>query len=235
MKKIFFLFLILGTFVSVTSAQDEYSAAAKKLLAAVRNVPLDGNKAEDFVPGGWEISSEIAKGDLNGDGLADYALDLSATLENEGEFLNAVMILLSEKNGKLRRFAVNDRLSSGFYNAGFVVTIEKGSLILNSNYGENHATDLTYRFKYDPASADLLLTSFEYETYTRSGSQNALLTKYHFLTGLKEEITKVLNRRKSSTALYSHFKTKRTKFKSARVPFRDAHFQINENIGVSAK
>jgi len=227
MKKIFLLPLVCLCLAGFAEAQVESTGKTKEIEAAVRKIPLEGNKPEDFVPADWEIFSQ-AVGDLNGDGLNDYALNILPKTEDEN-YYDAVVVLLAEKGGRrLRRADLNDNLTSSGFDAGEKVEIEKGVLVVNSNYGNNSATDVTYRFRYDPAAKDLMLIGFDFETYTRSGNEDGYATSYNFLTGVREDTTKHIDRRKNARAIYDKSETKRTRIERVKIPFEKAQFNWEE-------
>lgn len=228
MKKIFLLPLICLCLVIFANAQNESSGKTKEIEAAIKKIPLEGSKPQDFVPSSWEIFSQ-AEGDLNADGLKDYALDILPKTEDvEESNYDAVVVLFAGKDGRLHRTGLNDNLASSGFGAGESVAIEKGVLGINSNYGNNSATDVTYRFRYDKAAAKLMLIGFDFEVYTRGGNEDGYVTSYNFLTGIREDKTNYIDRRKNTTAVYDKSKTKRTRIERVKIPFEKAQFNWQE-------
>jgi hypothetical protein len=230
-SSIFASALLVISFSASASAQDSPAFDEKALGEALKKMPGEAKRPEDFVPAGWEIYSQT-EGDLNGDGLNDYALDITPKGARNESFYAAVVVLFAEGGGKLRRFAVNDRLSpcagSGF-ECGQNLTIKKDVLVANSNFGNNQATDVTYLFRFDKAVGKLMLIGLAYETYTRAGNEDGYVKSYNFLTGVKEEKTKHIDRRKNTTRVYDRSSVKRSRFKTKKVSFEAAQLNYLES------
>jgi hypothetical protein len=229
MRSIVFCVLILWGYAVFAGAQVGDPISRREVDEAVKKIPSEAARAEDFVPAGWEVLSR-AEGDLNTDGLKDYALDIAppkktaSTDETEINLYDVVVVLFAESGGRWRRIGLNDRLTSSPFEAGVALSIEKGVLIVNSNYGNNYATDVTFRFRYDKPAAKLILIGFDFETYTRSGNEDGYVTSYNYLTGIREDTTNFIDRRKNATGVYGKSKTKRTRIKRVKVPFEKAMY-----------
>src|SRR5690242_9503313 len=59
-----------------------------RVTSAIKGIPTKGKSTKDFVPKGWEIYNE-AKGDLNGDVIADAALTLTLPLDEAEKLRDA--------------------------------------------------------------------------------------------------------------------------------------------------
>ena len=235
MKKILSAALACLAFAAVAAAQQTTPQnRSNKIAEAIRKIPLTGNKPEDFVPAGWEIHGGIARGDLNGDRLIDYALDITpndTSGETEDFFYDAVIVLFGEKGRRLRRAGFNDKLSDNGFGSKQTASIEKGILITSNNYGNNYATDVTFKFRFDKQANDLLLIGFDYETYTRSGNEDGFISSYNFLTGVKEEITNYIDRRPNPKGVYDKQTKKRSRIERVKISFEKAQLSYTDENG----
>jgi hypothetical protein len=185
--------LLLASLGLSALAQDEAGKFDKS------RVPAQADKPEKFVPSGWKIEEQIT-GDLNADGVTDYALKLieaKAEKDAEGdptERGRALVIALA-KDGGLARAGVADNLlqctrcGGAFY--GVVetpteVTIEKGVLVVQQDHGSREVTNTTYRFRYEPATGKLLLIGFDLANADRATAQ-VISESINYLTGAREE------------------------------------------------
>ena len=163
-------------------------------------VPSQADAPEKFATSGWRIEEKVP-GDLNGDGVSDYALKLveaKAEKDEEGdptERGRALVIALAAKDGQLTRAGVADsllqctRCGGAFY--GVVetptkVTIEKGVLVVQQDHGSREVTNTTYRFRYEPATGRFLLIGFELANADRATAQ-VVSESINYLTGVREE------------------------------------------------
>jgi hypothetical protein len=100
--------LFLALSAPVSSSQGQVPIDKSRIPAVAGDV----NK---FAPLGWKIEEQVT-GDLNGDGLGDYALkvveDKPAKVQNDPaiERARAMVIALQGKDGNLGRAAVADKL-----------------------------------------------------------------------------------------------------------------------------
>ena len=187
--------LLLLVFISSAFAQDEAGKIHKS------HVPAQADKPEKFAPAGWKIE-ETVTGDLNGDGLSDYALKLVESKpekNSEGdptERGRALVIALASKDSQLTRAAVADKLlqctrcGGAFY--GVVetpveVTIEKGVVVVKQDHGSREVTNTTYRFRYEPSTGKFLLIGFELANNDRATAQ-VVSESINYLTGGREEL-----------------------------------------------
>lgn len=187
--------LLLFVFTSSAFAQDEAGKIDKS------RVPAQADRPEKFAPAGWKIE-ETVTGDLNGDGLADYALKLveaKPEKDSEGdptERGRALVVALATTNGGLTRAAVSDKLlqctrcGGAFY--GVVetpaeVTIEKGTVVVQQDHGSREVTNTTYRFRYEPSTGKFLLIGFDLANNDRATAQ-VVSESINYLTGAREEM-----------------------------------------------
>ena len=241
MKKIQLILLMLNlVFVVSIKAQDTsrkislgYDVVIGKTLELI---PKKGDRIEDFVPKGWTIPSK-AKGDLNGDGLNDYALWLSSNLK-EGEDSNngvpgIIAVLFAESGGKFFLQGVNHHLGSEISSPQnerdfYELKIERGVLIVNLNFGGSYRKDVTFRFRQDAAAGgNLMLIGFDNRNYCVSC--NDLSAKWdmseNYLTGIRIDTDyKEDKRRDSSTGLMAIDKKRKIQrisvsFEKARLNF----------------
>ena len=150
------------------------------------------------MPPGWKIEEQVT-GELNGDGLGDYALklveDKSAKVQNDPaiERARALVIVLQGKDGKLARAAVADKLlqctrcGGAFY--GVVespanVKIEKGVIVVEQDHGSRNLTDTTYRFRYDPETQRFILIGFDFSDADRLTAAT-VSESTNYLTGVR--------------------------------------------------
>ena len=216
--------LMLIGFSATARAQDSSAADDKAMSEALKKLPGKARKAEDFVPPGWEIYSQ-AEGDLNGDGLTDYALDIWPKEAQEGWYYDAVIVLFAERGGGLRRFAMNEALTGNGFGAKPRLTVEKGVLVANTNYGNGEATDVTFRFRYDPAAGKLMLIGFRIENYSRPGLHDAHITSENYLTGVRIETVM----RMDTVDKPGRTTSKRSRFKPKKVAFEEAGLNYLES------
>jgi hypothetical protein len=173
-------------------AQDERATIDKS------RIPAEADNVKRFVPPGWQIEEQIA-GDLNGDALPDIALKLvedKPATDKDGtatERQRALVIVLRNKDGKLSRAAVADKLlqctrcGGAFY--GVVespanVKIEKGVIIVDQDHGSRNLTNTTYRFRYEPESGKFALIGFDLGDADRL-TANVVSESTNYLTGVR--------------------------------------------------
>jgi len=228
--------LIANAILIIVVASIAAGAQTPRVAAAIKRIPLDGNKTTDFVPHGWELNNEATE-DLDGDNIVDAAITLTLPIEvaeklreanNGGVYESApsiVVVLFGKPNGGYRRFAVNGRLypDNSDYRSYLDSTITKGVLIVGTNWGDGIASDIKYRFRYDRDKGKLMLIGFDSERYDRASIYNGQKSSENYLTGFRIDYAKSLNKKTSS---YSE--TQRSKIKRAAVSFEDAHLVADE-------
>lgn len=196
MKKVLTLvgtFALIAVLYNCALAQDERARIDKSRIPAV------GTDAKNFVPPGWKIEEQVA-GDLNGDGVPDYALKLVEDKPAKDkddvatERQRALIIVLRNKDGKLARAAVTDtllqctRCGGAFYGvveAPANVKIEKGVLVVEQDHGSREIGDETFRFRYEPETGRFALIGFDYAYHDRL-TAGAMTESTNYLTGVRE-------------------------------------------------
>lgn len=173
-------------------------------------VPAAGQTPRDFVPKGWKLETDesIVSGDLNRDGVADAVLRLVEDLPIEGAdgTLNmrsrALVILIARPDGGFMRAAVAPKLLGCTLCYGVLgdpaggnirLEIKNGILDVNQLSGSREATDLTLRFRHDPASGRFLLIGAERSDYDRAAGGGAS-TSTNYLTGVRVTKTTTVGR-----------------------------------------
>jgi hypothetical protein len=155
-------------------------------------VPPEGRKAEDFLPPGWKIG-ERAEGDLNGDRIPDYALQL-VPVDHDSSGIGAapeaqaLLILLSTDGGKLRRAGLATRLLVHVVPQYILaLSIKNGVLVINQNFGMTDVADLTHRLRYEPAAGRFLLIGKDTFSYHRPQGPKWPATRVseNYLTGVR--------------------------------------------------
>lgn len=184
------------------------AGAAQEGTFDVSKLPDAADRVEQFVPKGWKLEATI-KGDLNGDGTADYAIklveDKPVVKDEPGPDRNRVLVLALAVGGKLRRAAVADKLlqcttcGGAFYGvleAPADVKIEKGVLIIDQESGSRDVTETTYRFRYDQQPSMFILIGFDYTDRDRAtgGTWNE---STNYLTG--KRVTTIGKKGKTTT------------------------------------
>jgi hypothetical protein len=173
-------------------------------------VPAEGRSARDFVPKGWKVETDegVVTGDLNGDGAADAVLRLVEDMPTEGAdgTLNtryrALVILLARPGGGFTRAAVATKLLGcstcygvlGDPEGGNIqVGIKSGVLDVGQLSGSREATDLTLRFRRDPATGRFQLIGAERSDYDRAAG-GGTGTSTNYLTGVRVTKTTTVGR-----------------------------------------
>jgi len=156
-------------------------------------VPATGRQTHDFVPPGWKAAAE-ATGDLNGDGRPDHVLHLVPTgtwydpnAISAAPDAHALVIVLAEPGGRLRRAAVATRLLPSVVPQYLLeMRIRNGVLIVHQNFGMTQVSDLTHRFRRDPATRRFVLIGRDQFFYARpqeAGDTRRISENY--LTGVR--------------------------------------------------
>ncbi|HEY0006977.1 MAG TPA: hypothetical protein VGB17_19510 [Pyrinomonadaceae bacterium] len=161
-------------------------------------IPVEANNVKAFAPLGWKIEEQVS-GDLNNDAIPDYALKLiedkpaEKDADTPQERQRALVVVFSNKAGKLSRAAVADKLLQctscggafyGMVEAPANVKIEKGVLIVNQDHGSRNVTEATYRFRYDPQIKQLVLIGLDVVDRDRATAE-VIAESTNYLTGLK--------------------------------------------------
>jgi hypothetical protein len=205
-------------------------------------VPSEGRAVADFVPRGWKLEGDEGEltGDLNRDGLPDKVLRLVEDIAVErpdGVYntrYHALVVLLAQKSGGLKRAAVATRILGCTLCAGalgdpeggnITLEIKNGVLNVQQLSGAREATDLTQRFRYDPASARFALIGQDIETYDRAeGNSESVST--NDLTGLRVSKRTEIRKRGADPVVVSN---KTTHVKPARRFIEDVDYEESFN------
>jgi hypothetical protein len=182
------LFLILPSYVF--AQQDE-------VIIDKSRIPLEARGINKFVPPGWVIEEKVS-GDLNNDSLPDYALKLVEDKPADENGMpdarqRALVILLRNKEGRLHRAAVADKLLQctncggayyGAIEAPANVKIRKGILIVDQDHGSRSITSITYRFRYEPDVGKFALIGFDFMIIERLSSED-ISESTNYLSGVR--------------------------------------------------
>ncbi len=155
-------------------------------------VPAEGASAQDFVPRGWKIGGRV-EGDLNGDRLSDQVLqlvpdDYDGSGVSAAPEAHALLILLSAEGGRLRRAGLATKLLVTVVpQYGLELSIKNGVLVANQNYGMTDVSDLTHRFRLEPATGRFLLIGKDTFSYHRPQGPGWPATRVseNYLTGVR--------------------------------------------------
>ena len=192
MFRVGLLILCFVAFTPWSFAQDERTTIKKSLI------PATGNDTRDFIPSGWKLEEQLSS-DLNGDGTPDYVLKLieNKPAKSPDEFndrARALVVLLQDANGKLSRAAIADKLlqctgcGGAFYgvvDAPANVKIENNVIVVEQDHGSREVSDVTFRFRYDPASQRFILIGFDYAERDRANGKSASEST-NYLTGVRK-------------------------------------------------
>lgn len=194
-KLIFMIALVPGVVMLLAWTSRAQDDEARRFID-LKQVSVEGNAAQDFVPRGWKIEGQT-EGDLNVDSKPDLVLKLIEDLPEETAdgALNiryrALLVLLKTENGKLHRAAAADRLLQCTGCGGMMgnpgggdITIEKGVLIVSQLSGSRETNDLTQRFRYDPRLKRFVLIGEDLE-YRDRATGDSESTSSNYLTGVK--------------------------------------------------
>jgi len=189
MRRVGFAVLIASAFVLMAGAQ---IWAQDTVVFKPEQVPAKGSKIQDFIPSGWKAGSQV-NGDLNGDGVADVVLDIvPEDYDTEGIVSGpedqALLILLTERGGKLRRGGLAPKLlETDVPQYGLDLTTKNGVLIIHQNYGMTDVTDVTHRFRYEASTDRFVLIGRDVYSYHRPQGPDwpAVLVSENYVTGKK--------------------------------------------------
>lgn len=201
-------FILSATLLLSLSAAPRQDEAPRSLNPQL--VPAEGRSARDFVPKGWKVETDagIVNGDLNRDGAPDAVLRLVEDMPIEGSdgTLNmryrALVIILAKPGGGFTRAAVATKLLGcagchgvlGDPEGGNIqVEIKSGILDVNQLSGSREATDLTFRFRHDPASGRFQLIGEERSEYDRAAG-GGTGTSTNYLSGVRVTKTTTIGR-----------------------------------------
>ena len=176
--------LCLLIFVGQTHAQEGPVFNAQQ-------IPEEGRRPQDFIPRGWKIGASAA-GDLNGDQTPDHVLQLvpndydSSGIAAAPE-AQALLILVSD-HGTLHRAALSTKLLATIVPQYiFDLSIKNGVVVIHQNFGMTDVSDLTHRFRLDPATQRFILIGKDDFHYHRPQGPNWPATRIseNYLTGVR--------------------------------------------------
>jgi hypothetical protein len=199
-------------------------------------VPLEGQTARDFVPKGWKLETDrpVVTGDLNRDGAPDAVLRLVEDMPVEGADgtyntrYRALVVLLAKPGGGYARAAVAPKLLGcslcygvlGDPEGGNIqIEIKDGVLDVGQLSGSREATDLTLRFRQDPASGRFQLIGAERSDYDRAAG-GGTGTSTNYLTGVRVTKTTRVGRGGRETTT-----SKRTRVPRTRLFIEDVDYE----------
>jgi hypothetical protein len=163
-------------------------------------IPVTGRYTRDFIPAGWKVEEQLSA-DLDGDGTSDYVLKLvenkpAKTAEDMvNDRARVLVVLMATAEGELTRVAVADKLLQctqcggafyGFVEAPAQVTLEpKGVIVVEQDHGSNEVSNMTFRFRYDPAGKRIVLIGFDYAERDRATAK-VVSESTNYLTGVRK-------------------------------------------------
>lgn len=225
-KTVLIPLLLVGLLPAGLAAAPEKPPSASAIAAGL---PLTGQKPTDFVPKGWEIESSD-KGDLNHDSVPDRVLSLTEHRgddapkkfdDNYQEPSHLVVVLLGEKGGGLRRYAVNARLwAPGEDTPSFEVAIKNGILLVNEVLGVGQHAEATFRYRHDAGTGKLLLIGFDYHVWHAQQPEQYRRSE-NYLTGVALDATGNLDGWKPS---------RRHVIKKTQVPFEKTRMNADNGV-----
>jgi hypothetical protein len=165
---------------------------------SISKIPLRAEATQRFAPRGWKLEKRIS-GDLNRDKIADAALILVENGLNRDANGNpaarkrALLVVLKEGKG-FRRAGFNASLLLGTRDGGAFyggvetpvgVSIKKGVLLIEQEFGSREVTEITHRFRYNARAKRFHLIGAELRERDRlTGGGRFVSTNY--LTGRQE-------------------------------------------------
>jgi hypothetical protein len=186
---------VLGLFLAAASCPAQDAAG----IIDRSKIPAEASSPAGFVPHGWKIEEQL-RGDLDGDSIADYVLKLvedKAEKTSEGyatERGRALVVALQKAESKLTRAAVAAKLlqctlcGGSFYGVSESpadVAIEKGVIVVDFDHGGSDLSNLTFRFRYDPATAKFILIGFDYADADRRTAK-VISESTNYVTGVRK-------------------------------------------------
>ena len=168
---------------------------------AIASVPQRAKSPDAFAPRGWKIE-KIARGDLNRDGRADAAIVLveakSARVEDGVPMgrRRALVIAFNQRSGWKRvgfsnQLLLGTRDGGAFYGAVEApvdVSIEKGVVSVNMEFGSREVTTTTHRLRWNPKKKAFYVIGMDAATRDRL-TGGGEITSANYLTGARKKMT----------------------------------------------
>lgn len=140
-----FLLLLIG-WASISFSQDE----------VLSKIPKKGTAINTFIPEGYD-TLEVARGDLDKDGVQDIAMvlrDKREELDGQTELPNRILVIVFKKGSSFELKAVSDsavlcKECGGIFGDPFAeITIKNGLLTIQHYGGSAWRWDYTHKFRY---------------------------------------------------------------------------------------
>jgi hypothetical protein len=186
--------LLLAAFWSASVLS--FSQSPEKLHSA--KFPSMAGDEKAFVPDGWMIEEKIT-GDVNADSIPDTVLKLievgwekderQENVKNEGERI--MLVLLGTGDGRLRPVGFSDKLlqcgscGGAFYGvmkAPANVSLQKGAIIVEQDYGSRVLSAWTFRLRYDAKLQKVMLIGIDWHSTDRATGESLSISE-NLLTG----------------------------------------------------
>ncbi len=162
---------------------------------ALARMQETGARPEDYVPPHWTITDR-AEGDLNGDGIKDFAFTLMLD-EKDAKYIETlkqinpdaswidqtfiIVVVDSRGDRKLHLSSINYNLygdaeapaRNGDARDEFKLSMKKNVLSMKIEYGGSLRSSATFLFREEkPTGGGLLLIGFNYESYCITASED---------------------------------------------------------------
>lgn len=190
-------FLVLAALILNTPLVHAQEAAP----LAITSVPQRAKYASAFAPRGWK-TEKIARGDLNRDGRADAAIVLveaKAARVEDGVPMGrrrALVIAFNQRRGWKRvgfsnQLLLGTRDGGAFYGMGEApveVSIEKGVVLVNMEFGSREVMATTHRLRWEPRRKAVYVIGMDAATRDRA-TGGGETTSANYLTGARRVTT----------------------------------------------
>ena len=180
--------------VGESSSKKAENIGSKKAAQDKTPAAISGKEEKEFIPKGWKQIDRIT-GDLNGDSLADSAIQIEKENATEDDdFDRSLLILFKTSGGKYTKATEAKKIirctsCGGMLGGGPAdMKIKKGVMTVSQMYGSREGTDYLHRFRYEKSSKKFLLIGEDVRNFDR-GTGKADSTSTNYLTG-KQILTK---------------------------------------------
>lgn len=168
---------------------------------AISSVAQRASSANGFAPRGWK-TEKIVRGDLNRDGRSDAAIVLAQTKSARVEDgvpmgrQRALVIAFKARKGWQRvgfsnQLLLGTRDGGAFYgmtDAPVELSIEKGVVLVNMEFGSREVTTTTHRLRWEPKRKAVYVIGMDAATRDRANGGGET-TSVNYLTGNKKVTT----------------------------------------------